>query len=340
MIFWPESLLKGDSNLLARAAAASDCPKLAGCSRSAIQHLAQREGIDFATALIFDRVLRQPANRDFFERMQCQPEVRRGEPPLIGLVPGAFYREHNNTGADGAEVTKILEAIGCRVERVPVASFGSLAENAKTISNWLSLHHRERVALFSLSKGSADVKAALTLSDAGERFQNVAAWVSVSGLPQGTPLVGWLRQQMLRRLGVRLLLWSRGQRYSVVEELRDEPDGPLASWPTLPPHLRICHVVSFSLQHHLTHRWAPRAYERVKSLGPNDGGGFLLADVATLPGVVVPVWGADHYLQPAWDVASLLRRVFTAALSPPTKDFQANQSAAQPNNPPASKSTA
>lgn len=340
MIFWPESLLTGDAELLAQVAVSRECPTLADCSRLATQNLAQREGIDFATALIFDRVLRQPVNRDFSERVHCQPEVRTDDLPLIGLVPGAFYREHNNTGADGAEVTKILESIGCRVERVPVASFGSLANNAATISDWMSHHSKERVALFSLSKGSADVKATLALNDAGERFQNVDAWVSVSGLPQGTPLVGWLRQQTLRRLGVRLLLWSRGQRYSVVEELRDDPDGPLASWPTLPPHLRICHVVSFSLQRHLAHRWAPRAYERIKPMGPNDGGGFLLADVATLPGVVMPVWGADHYLQPAWDVASLLRRVFTAALSPPTKDFQAIQSAAQPANPPASKSTA
>lgn len=340
MITWPESLLPGDSELLTQAAAARECPTLADCSRFAIQKLAQREGTEFATALLFDRVLRHTPNRDFFERMQCPPEVHTGELPLIGLAPGAFYREHNNTGADGAEVTKILESIGCRVERLPVASFGSLASNAKTISDWLAQHHNERVALFSLSKGSADVKAALALDGADERFKNVKTWVSVSGLPQGTPLVGWLRRQILRRLGVRLLLWSRGQRYSVVEELRDEPDGPLTSWPTLPPHLRICHVLSFPLRRHLAHAWAPRAYNRIKPLGPNDGGGFLLADVAALPGVVIPVWGADHYLQPAWDVASLLRAVFTEALAPSTKDFQANESAAQPSRPPASKSTA
>lgn len=340
MIPWPQSLLAGDRELLARASAARECLALSECSRSVLREISEREGIDFATALLFDRVLQQAINHDFLERIQRLPSARTDNLPLIGIVPGAFYREHNNTGADGTEITKILESIGCRVERVPVASFGSLASNAATISDWLAQHRKERVGLFSLSKGSADVKAALALPDAGERFQNVAAWVSVSGLPQGTPLVGWLRAQTLRRLGVRLLLWSRGQRYSVVEELRDEPDGPLASWPALPAHLRVCHVVSFPLHRHLAHPWASRAFERIKPLGPNDGGGFLLADVARLPGVVVPVWGADHYLQPVWDVASLLRGVFTAALSPAPKDFQASQSATQPNNPPTSKSTA
>ena len=110
MIFWPESLLPGDSELLAQAANARECPTLAECSRSAIQHLAQCDGIDFATALIYDRILRQPANRDFFERVHCQPEVRTDDLPLIGLVPGAFYREHNNTGADGAEAGPVPTA--------------------------------------------------------------------------------------------------------------------------------------------------------------------------------------------------------------------------------------
>jgi hypothetical protein len=29
-----------------------------------------------------------------------------------------------------------------------------------------------------------------------------------------------------------------------------------------------------------------------------------------LPGCIYPVWGADHYLQPAWDFNGLLRRLF------------------------------
>lgn len=339
MILVPESLRPGDQDLIAQAAAEGDFPSLHDCSRTAICEFSRRSGMDLATALLFDRVLRQPANRGFLERITtCNPKPDRL--PLVGIVPGAFYREHNNTGADGAEVAGVLKKLGCQTALVPVESFGSLSTNAAIIHQWLDQHSDQQVALVSLSKGTADVKVALGMPGASERFRNVTSWISVSGLPQGTPLVAWLNRQPLRRLGVKFLLWWRRQSCSVVEELSDAPGSPLDSWPLLPPGLNLTHIVSFPLRKHLAHPWAPRAYERLRPLGPNDGGGFLLADVTRLPGVVLPVWGADHYLQPNWDVASLLQRVFAVALSLTANERQTSQSAVQPNIPPASKSNA
>jgi hypothetical protein len=305
-----------------------------------LKELAQEEGIEFATAVLYDRVLRNETNRTFFKRVQTIDPLLAVQPTLIGIIPGAFYREHKHSGADGARLVAIGEAMGCPIKLVPVESVGSLARNAEVISKWLLQNKKQRVLLISLSKGSADVKVALALPNAEALFGNVVAWISMSGLQQGTPLVAWLRRQRLRRLGVRLLLRLRGQRYSVVEELRPEADGPLAVWPALPPSLRLIHILGFPLRRHLAHPWAPRAYERLAPLGPNDGGGFLLADVAQLPGTVLPVWGADHYLQPTWDVVPLLRQVLAEAMAPESALCQANQSANHPINPPATKSTA
>ena len=329
-----------DKDLLARAASWDQCASLADCSPLKLKELTQTEGIEFATAVLYDRVLRNETNRRFFTRVQNIDPVQAIQPTLIGIVPGAFYREHKHSGADGASLVAIGKAMGCPVELIPVESFGSLARNAEVISKWLSQNSEQRVLLVSLSKGSADLKVALAVPDAGALFHNVVAWISMSGLPQGTPLVAWLRRQRFRQLGVRLLLRLRGQRYSVVEELRPEADGPLAVWPVLPPNMRVIHILGFPLRRHLAHPWAPRAYERLASLGPNDGGGFLLADVAHLPGTVLPVWGADHYLQPGWDVEPLLRQVWVEAMAPEPALRQANQSANQPINPPANKSTA
>jgi hypothetical protein len=340
MICRQESLAAGGPELLAAAAAEPGLPTLLECSRAAIQEFSKSKGIDLATALLYDRVLRQPANRELFERI-CSGNIRRlKDPPLVGIVPGAFYLEHKNTGADGQEIAKHLESIGCRVEIIPVKSFGPLVENGAIILHWLNSHHDKQIALVSLSKGSADIKIALAQPRSPELFRSVSAWISVSGLPQGTPLAAWLRRQKLRRFGVTLLLWIRRHRYSVVEELADEPGCPLATWPALPPHLRIVHIVGFPLRRHLRHRWAPRGYERLEVLGPNDGGGFLLAEVARLPGFIFPVWGADHYLKPAWDTASLLRSVFTEALDVRVNERHASQSAIQPSKPPARISAA
>src|SRR4051812_26590323 len=194
-----------------------DYSTLSDCSGSEITEISRERGIDFATALLYDRVLVCPMNRTFFEQVNSCRRSNVSEPPAVGIIPGAFYREHHNTGADGSQFGAILESINCKAELVPVESFGSLTTNAAIIADWLSRHSEERLALISLSKGSADLKIALGLPNAFELFRNVHTWLSVSGLPQGTPLAGWLGRQFWRRLGVRLLLRLRGQRYSVVE---------------------------------------------------------------------------------------------------------------------------
>jgi hypothetical protein len=315
MIGGAEEISAEDKDLLTRAAGWDQCSALADCSPLKLTEITGKQGLEFATAVLYDRVLRDVENRKFFQQVQTNDSCASPPPTLVGIVPGAFYREHKNTGADGARLAAIVEAMNCSVERVPLDSFGSLARNAALIADWLRQHTQRRVLLISLSKGGADLKIALALPDAAELFGNVVAWISLSGLPQGTPLVTWLRRQPFRRLGVRLLLRLRGQRYSVVEELRPEADGPLATWPSVPLHLRVVHVVGFPLRRHLAHPWAERAYERVAPWGPNDGGGFLLGDVGRLPGVVFPVWGADHYLQPTWDATPLLRRLLVEAMA-------------------------
>ena len=226
-----------------------------------------------------------------------------------------FYREHKYTGADGTRIVELARELGCQTERVPIKSFGSLSENARIILDWLEAQTAKRVALVSLSKGSADVKTALGLPDAGEAFRCVTTWVSVSGIVQGTPLVAWLQKRPLRWLGVRLLLRFQGHRATVMDDLRREDGAPLASWPQIPVHLRVVHVFGFPLRRHLSHPWAPRAYERLSSMGPNDGGGNLLGDVTRFPGIVFPVWGADHYLGPGWDSRSLLRNILRTAMA-------------------------
>ncbi|HEU0038999.1 MAG TPA: hypothetical protein VFR76_06975, partial [Verrucomicrobiae bacterium] len=261
-----------DQELLKRAATWSGCPTLGDCSTAKLNELARVHGLDFATALLYERLLRVPKHGAFFERVHAGDEVNiPGPPPHVLIVPGAFYREHKNTGADGSRIVPLVKELGGPVERIPLRSFGALADNARVIADCLTAHRGRPVVLLTLSKGSADLKIALSRPDAAEVFRDVIAWVSLSGLLQGTPLVQWLRRRPLRWLGVHLLLWLRGQRYAVLEELRHEDDGPLNRWPELPPHLRVIHIVGFPLRRHLSHPFAPRAYERLAPLGPNDG---------------------------------------------------------------------
>jgi hypothetical protein len=293
-----------DARLLARAAAWTGPESDPG-------ELARTEGLHFATALLHDRILRTPPNGEFFLSAQKAQRPAKICADLIGVVPGAFHREHRNTGADGARALAIAAELGCQAEVIPTASFGTLDENARVILDWITARRGKRIALISLSKGGADVKRALSQPGAADAFATISAWVSFSGIVQGTHLIEWLRRRPLRWWSVRLWLWWRGHSTSALDELHHDAN---RTWPALPEDLRIAHVFGFPLERHLSHAWAPRGYARLSSLGPNDGGGILLGECTKLPGIVCPIWGADHYLMPSWDVQPLLTGIVAAAL--------------------------
>jgi hypothetical protein len=313
MVSPTQAVLTNDWPLLSRAA--NWQPELAfeDLSVEQLATIARAEGIDFATALLHDRTLKTSANGGFCRMIQDDHQI----PPrydVIGIIPGAFHGQHKHTGADGVRLAETLHGVADRIEVVPVKSFGLLDENASTILNWLEANRGRRIALASISKGGADVKRALASSRAERAFATVNAWISVSGIVQGTPLVGWLQARPLRSGAFSLLLRLQGHRAAAVGELRRGEDAPLARWPELPRHLCIVHVCAFPLKQHLRHHWAPRGYDRLLPLGPNDGGGILLGDLPRLPGIICPIWGADHYFQPSWDATPLLRAIACAAL--------------------------
>lgn len=286
--------------------------------------------LDDATVQLHERIVSIPENAAFLKAAREFEQCASIHADIIGVVPGAFYREHRDSGADGARIFDIARKLGCEAKLIPVAGFGRLDQNAATIAAWLADQRGRRVALISLSKGGADVKRALALRP--DAFSNVTAWVSLSGIVNGTPLIAWLRNRPLRWWAVRLLLWWRGHSGKTLEDLRYDEGG---AWPAVPSTLHIVHVVGFPLERDLAHPWAPRAYKRLAPLGPNDGGGILLADCERLPGIVCPVLGADHYFSPSWDPLPLLTGIVAAALAP----RQAKQCEIQPTIPPAIKSS-
>ncbi len=333
-------LSAADAALLAEAAQYLHSERANTASEKAdLCETARTRGLDFATALCFQRLQQITVNASFRSHVAEIPEnIRLPVPDLIAIAPGAFYREHQGTGADGSAILQIARDLGCPAALIPVPSFGRVDSNARHVRDWLLNRPERRIVLLSLSKGGADVKRCLAQPRSSEAFEKVAAWLSLSGIVQGTPLIAWLRARRLRWWGVHGLLWLRGQRGAALRDLRHGTDSLLNPWPALPDHLTVVHVCGVPLRHHLHHPWAARAYDRLAPLGPNDGGGILLADLLSLPGIVYPIWGADHYLQPCWDVTPLVRAIIAGAAS-----FSARRqtilSATAPSAAPAARST-
>ena len=300
-----EQFSEADRELLGKAAEESRFGNCRELNVATLGEIAAREGIEFATALAYDRVLRETRNKAFFD-LVVQSSAQRIDPEvLFAIVPGAFYQVHQHSGADGARLMRILRSAGARVEMVPLGNFGRVQENARMIADWLGGKRGQKIVVLSLSKGSADVKVALR--ERPELVEKILGWVSLSGISNGTALVDWLGRQRWRMVGIRFYFWWRRLEMAALEDLRT--NGSLEEWGSAREELPLVNVCGFPLTRHLTHRWAPKGYRRLARLGPNDGGGILLGEVTQRPGIVFPVWGADHYLTPSWDCEAQLRTV-------------------------------
>ncbi len=277
-----------------------------------IQEIATREGMDAATTQLYQSVLESPQHGPFVRRIdeirkRTGPRRWQAEAPLI-IVPGAFYRENPRSGADGRILREQAERLRCPTGIIPIASRGTLKQNARIICDWLLEHQDQPVILASLSKGGADVKMALAEPDAAVAFRNVGAWVNLCGILNGTPMAEWLRSRNLAALLNRLYYTLRGQGLGFLRDLGYGPGWPLDFELQLPQHIRMITIAGFPLREHLSNALARRCHRRLAHLGPNDGS-LVLADVCALPGLIYPIWGADHYLRPQTDVRQLVLAV-------------------------------
>ena len=297
--------------LLDKAASWPGCA-WAELSPEIVQQHARREGTDFATALMYERLCSSSEHGPFIRAVDATPDTTEARALLrdvtVAVVPGAFYLEHPETGADGRFVLDEAARLGCRTACVPLLSFGPLHENARRLLDWLDRQPPQPIVLVSLSKAGAEVRLALADPSAGDRFRHVVTWINLSGLVCGTAMVNWLFKQRLRALAVRLLFWWNGYSYTALHEMERRPETLDAGF-HVPEELPAVHLYGFPLVKHLSRPIARRGHSRLTPLGPNDGGANLLADLVGLPGVIYPVWGADHYLQPAWDMNGLVRRL-------------------------------
>jgi hypothetical protein len=148
--------------------------------------------IDEITAQLYERVRIRPQNRLLIEAVEgpADPLVKTNAKEVcIVLVPGLLYRHFPATGADGAAVFEIANSMSIPILTIPLDGKEGLGTSAATIGEWLQFHvpPAKAIVLVSLSKGSAEVMHALTQPDIRPAFQRVIAWISVSGLPLGTP---------------------------------------------------------------------------------------------------------------------------------------------------------
>jgi hypothetical protein len=310
---FPPGLSADEQALLARARTYPGSGTLADLSPDLLRQISRQEGVDFATALLFDRV-HHSFHRAFItevDRLMAAPRAIVDPAAwLVGIVPAVFYQQMPQAGADGRVVRETAAGLGLSCELVPLLSAGTLAENARILCDWLARHRQRKIILVSLCKGGADVKYALNAPAGWAAFQPVVAWVNVCGTLSGSPFAEWLLTTKPRFIAAWVYFKCSGHNFQVLREIVPRPNGPLSAPLRLPDSLRLINLVGFPLKRHLSNAFIRRCHQFISPGGPNDGG-VLLTDACQLPGSLYPVWGADHYLRPDVRARAILAAVFT-----------------------------
>jgi hypothetical protein len=279
----------------------------ASLTSAKLRDITLERGVDFATVLLYDRIRRSGVHAEFIEKVEAfepGPTLPRIGGKML-VAPAAFYREHPRFGGDGRMVRAAAEEFGLAAGLLGTQSTGSVTRNAGIISRELEAEADGSVVLVSLSKGGADVRVALEQSPQAAR--KVAVWLNICGLVRGTPisqaLLGtrWWQRGLLRGY----LAYTRAD-VGLIGELSNAPQSLLGRATRLPAGLKVIHVVAFPLACHLSGNSKAR-HARMAHLGPNDGS-MLLRESILEPGLVYPVWGADHFMRSA-GVQTVLRGV-------------------------------
>jgi hypothetical protein len=315
-----------DADLLRHAVSWPDHATLEGLDAATLQQITKQHGVDFATALLFDRFTNTSRHSAFIRRIDSLRSASPGcERPRLDakvvIVPGALYVERPDMGGDGRMIREVAESFACRSSLVPLASLGSVTENARRIAVWLDQHQDEKLILVSLSKGGADLKLALCAPEAPRLFRNVIAWINVCGPLNGSLMADWILNSRVRTCLMRFQYWVQRRDFAFVRELRCGSPSMLNLPLRFPPALKMISLVGFPLREHLTTPFSRFCHRTLSAWGPNDGT-VLLSDLIAWPGEVYPVWGADHFFRPE----SRARELITAVLLHLAEEFKTESS--------------
>jgi hypothetical protein len=264
-----------------------------------LRALTQERGVDFATAALYEALRAHPQHGAFAAQIESlAPPREGGAAGVLALVPGLVWEDYPQLGADGQLVMDVARRLGFRVERVPVGGRASLSSNARAIVRFLQDLDASEAWLVSLSKGSADLRFAMSGRFGAFPWRNFSGWVNLCGSPNGSDLAALLTATPWRRLGARATCLASRIPFEAMLEISSHH----VAWLQMPPPpagFRTINVVGLPLRWHLSGMLASR-HRMLSVLGPN---------AFAAPGLIFPLWGYDHYFRGA-EMVPLLYRLF------------------------------
>jgi hypothetical protein len=283
--------------------------------REALAAHARATSLDEAAELFARTIDAVPRNRAFrvrYERALADPPgpVRASSHALFLLVPGWRYRTDPATGADLAQVQRVLESLALATRLAPIGENDTVEANAVTLAAEIErlLPEGRRLILVSTSKGGPETHLALDRLRQAGSAGHVAAWVNIGGLLHGTAIADywdtWPRS-WLAAIGLTL----GGHDARAIPTMTTAASRARIAASQLPPHLLVVNYLAVTRERDLTD-WTRGNYAILAEHGPNDGL-TLLADAIVPQGITVAELGFDHFFR----TPDLDRRITAMVLS-------------------------
>jgi len=101
-----------DRAILDSAAAAWKRGEAADLCDRKLAEISAQHGVDFAVALLYMAIRRYELHGPMIQSIEREAAADAVDPPTIVIVPGAFYKHHDHTGADGSRLILAAQKLG------------------------------------------------------------------------------------------------------------------------------------------------------------------------------------------------------------------------------------
>lgn len=257
---------------------------------SVINLLTQQYGCDLSTAVLYAYF--QKTNKSFIEAINQITILQKPTsfPQTFIIIPALLHEMYPAMGGKGELFGQICKKYGHQVHYLETNGGKNVVDTSKQIRSVVERH--ERVWLISISRGGLDVLNYLAEHETVPK--NIAGWVNVGGLINGSPLSNHILSTPGKRLKAKIMSQLCDVDYSTIADLKTQKCSKIHQIPFI-NQLSPIHIVGFPLRSHIPPYLISR-YLKLANEAPNDAMLFLTDYIGCI-GNIYPLWGCDHFFR-------------------------------------------
>lgn len=258
--------------------------------------------IDKTSALFYNRLLRDSTNHELFsfvEMKESELQQTKALPSYpdftLIAVPGMFYKDNPETGADGSGLRALAQKLHMKDGIFEIQQTGTVEANGRAICDYLSTTSHTKIILAAASKGGSDIAYAMQLCGNSPEMKKVVGWLNIGGITKGSLLINHIDSTWRFRMEAKTYFCLNGYNYEGLKSIRKSADSPLNAPLVIPNSVTVVNIMGVPLFRTVTERAKP-FYLQLAQYGPNDGIS-ILTDVYMPGHANYASWRNDHYFR-------------------------------------------